>query len=146
MAYANNCSPIRGRTRFQKMIFLLQAKQSSTNSKPDLGFNFVPYDYGPYSKALQLDINDLIERGLIKEEPEMGQFGKYKYKYKITQTGQTLVERLLTKRKYSKHQFEMLHKLLIEIKNDINDKDIDLLLREIYTDYPAYAQFSKYQF
>ena len=128
------------------MIFLLQAKQSNANPKLNLGFNFIPYDYGPYSKALQLDINDLIERGLIKEEPEMGQFGKYKYKYEITKKGQILVKRLLTEHKYSEYQFEMLHKLLIGIKNDINDKDIDLLLREIYTDYPEYAQFSKYLF
>lgn len=133
-----------GRTRFQKMIFLLQATQADTNTRTD--FNFVPYDYGPYSKALQLDVNHLIERDLLEEEPRMDPSGKCMYRYRITEKGKMLVDRLLTEPAYREYQFETVLRRLEEIKSDINDKDLDVLLREIYTKYPEYAQLSKYKF
>lgn len=135
-----------GRTRFQKMIFLLQATQTNAATKLDLGFRFIPYDYGPYSKTLQLDINGLIERGLLKEEPKINDFGKYMYKYEITDEGKMFIDSLLTEPKYCEYQFSEIYRLLMEIKNDVNDKDLDQLLHEIYADYPEYAQFSKYKF
>lgn len=135
-----------GRTRFQKMIFLLQATRADAGTKLDVDFNFIPYDYGPYSKALQLDINGLIERGLLKEEPKINNFGKYMYKYEITDKGRMLVDLLLTEPKYHEYQFGKMHKLLADVKNNVNDKDLDQLLHEIYADYPEYAQFSKYEF
>ncbi|MBI1657680.1 MAG: hypothetical protein IS632_02745 [Thaumarchaeota archaeon] len=144
LAFANSCSPIMGRTRFQKMIFLLQAKQAGTNARTD--FNFVPYDYGPYSKALQLDVNRLIEHDLLEEEPTKGPSGKYMYRYRITEKGKMLVDRLLTEPAYREHQFEAILRRLEEIKSDINGKDLDALLREIYARYPEYAQLSKYKF
>ena len=135
-----------GRTRFQKMIFLLQAKQGDKDPKQDLGFNFIPYDYGPYSGALQLDINDLIERKFLEERPKIDYSGKCMYRYEITENGKMLIDRLLTESKYDEYQFKIMHKVLQEIKSVINEKDMNLLLRDIYTNYPEYAQFSKYKF
>ena len=144
LAFANNCSPIMGRTRFQKMIFLLQATQVASNTRMD--FNFIPYDYGPYSKALQLDVNRLIELSLFEEEPTMDATGKCMYRYRITEKGKMLVDRLLTDTVYGEYHFETTLRRLEEIKSDINGKDLDVLLREIYAKYPEYAQLSKYRF
>ena len=128
------------------MFFLLQTKQNDKSAEQDLGFNFIPYNYGPYSRILQLDINYLIERSFLKEEPEIDRSGKCMYRYEITDKGKMLVDRILNEPEYAEYRFRSLHKILREIKSDINDKKLGLLLREIYTDYPEYAQFSKYEF
>ena len=41
-----------GRTRLQKIVFLLQRKFNT-----NFGYNFVSYFYGPYSRDLQFDVN-----------------------------------------------------------------------------------------
>ena len=135
-----------GRTRFQKMIFLLQTKHGDKDPAHNLGFNFIPYDYGPYSKALQMDINGLIEDRLLEEKPTKNDSGKYMYRYEITNAGKMLVDHLLTEPKYDQHQFKAMYKILQEIKRDVNEKDMYLLLWDIYTNHPEYAQFSKYKF
>ena len=53
--------PIVGRTRFQKLVFLLQTKYGI-----NFGYNFIPYFYGPYSKKLQIDIDWLGAHRSIK--------------------------------------------------------------------------------
>ena len=57
-----------------------------------------------------------------------------------------LVDRLLTEPKYDKHQFGAMYKMLQEIKSDVNEKDMYLLLWDTYTSHPEYTQFSKYKF
>ena len=128
------------------MIFLLQVQQNDLKPRPNLGFNFIPYDYGPYSSILQTDIDGLIGYGLIEEEPKKDRLGKYMYRYEITEKGKMLVDKLLTESRYAKYKLNEPYKLLTEIKYDINNKDLDLLLREVYANYPEYAQFSKYEF
>ena len=135
-----------GRTRFQKMIFLLQAMQNDMPPGLNSEFNFIPYDYGPYSRILQTDIDGLIEYGLMEEEPKENSLGKYMYRYEITEKGKTLVDKLLTGPEYEQYKLNESYKLLREIKDDINSKDLDLLLRDVYARYPEYAQFSKYEF
>ena len=56
---------IRGRKRFQKLIFLLKKKFDI-----NFTYKFVPYLHGPYSKHLQWDINLLRIIGLIDVNPE----------------------------------------------------------------------------
>lgn len=112
----------------------------------NLGFNFIPYDYGPYSKVLQFDINELIERILLEEEPRMNLYGKYMYRYRITEKGKMLVDRLLTEPAYHKYSFSTVLNLLEDIKIHINGMELEALLHEIYTDYPEYARLSKYKF
>jgi uncharacterized protein YwgA len=63
LAHANNGEGIAGRTTFQKMIFILQNKPPWTKLK----YSFIPHDYGPYSQELQVDIDDLIASGLLRE-------------------------------------------------------------------------------
>lgn len=56
---------IRGRTRFQKIVFLLKEKDCI-----NFRYNFIPYYYGPYSYDLQFDINILEAAGLIQVMPQ----------------------------------------------------------------------------
>lgn len=58
---------ISGRTRFQKIVFLLENRDGVS-----LGYHFIPYYYGPYSSELQLEIDMLEASGLIQVVPENG--------------------------------------------------------------------------
>ena len=51
-----------GRKRFQKIVYILQAKEAPFEE------NFSYHYYGPYSSDLQLEIDNLVDKGLIKEE------------------------------------------------------------------------------
>lgn len=51
---------VPGRTRFQKLVFLLQHKENT-----GFHYNFIPYHYGPYSQELQLDLSVLEAGGYI---------------------------------------------------------------------------------
>jgi len=53
---------IRGLTRLNKIIFLLQDEFKLDN------FSFVAFKYGPWSKELDSLVNSLTKRGLIKIE------------------------------------------------------------------------------
>jgi len=57
---------IAGRKRFQKIVFLLQRKYNV-----NIKYKFIPYLFGPYSKALQTDINLLSFLGLTSVRPTM---------------------------------------------------------------------------
>jgi uncharacterized protein YwgA len=81
---------IPGRTRFQKIIFLLENKD-----RISLTYNFIPYYYGPYSSELQLEIDMLEASSLIQVVPEDGNL----YVHCLTEEGRRIaaeVERKMT--------------------------------------------------
>jgi uncharacterized protein YwgA len=57
---------ISGITRFQKLLFLLEAEGAVTPSGD--GFQFEPYKAGPYSSKLYDDLEFLENLGLIESE------------------------------------------------------------------------------
>lgn len=63
---------ITGRTKFQKMIFILQNKGLIFPEK------FKYHYYGPYSSELQLEIDELVDRRIFNENGEGFSF-KYEF-------------------------------------------------------------------
>ena len=147
LAHANGSQPILGRTRFQKMIFLMQEKLAANGAKPAVGLGFVPYDYGPYSKALQQDIDGLIGEGLLESDQiRSPDTGKIMYKYTITGPGEAMADVLMTEPGYREYDFLGAYKTLEGIKEEINGMELGDLLRKVYAEYPEYATYSKYEF
>ncbi len=82
LLYANDCSSIRGRTRFQKILFVFEKEiyeQYGFNNdlKGQQLFNFYAYDYGPFStkayKILEFFINiGMVEKVKTKNILEFG--------------------------------------------------------------------------
>jgi len=75
LLYAYNEAPIKGRTRLQKAVFLLEKealkrKKNRKNSKLVNTFSFFPYNYGPFSKKLMefVELFENLELIKIKEE------------------------------------------------------------------------------
>ena len=142
LTFANDGEPIEGRTRFQKMIFLLLERAKFFTNR----YDFAPHDYGPYSQELQSDIDYLIKEGYVIEERKTREEGKIKYAYSITKNGTAFANRILSNEQLNKFQFSKILELSNEVKDKINHKDLFLLLSEIYDKYPEYAKHSKFRY
>lgn len=143
LTFVNNTEPIGGRTRFQKMVFLLSQHARFFKNK----YDFIPHDYGPYSKELQNDIDYLIKEGFLTEDRITIEDGKIKYEYSITAKGESFVNDVLSNEKLDKKfQFSRVLELSDEVKNELNHQDLYSLLSKIYQEYPEYAKYSKLQY
>ena len=80
---------IEGRTRLQKMVYILKEKE-----KIPFSFKYKPYFYGPYSEELYETIQDLVALNLLKEEIEPKGNGVYQYDYVLTEPGKQYAEKI----------------------------------------------------
>lgn len=143
ITYANDGQPVEGRTRLQKMIFLLLEQAQFLKHS----YDFVAHNYGPYSPELQSDIDYLIREGFLVENYKTVEEGKIKYEYTITTIGGSLIKKILVNKELNKKfRFSKILEIAEKIKSDVNTKDLPSLLSEIYQKYPDYAKYSKYQF
>ncbi len=136
-AHVNEQEPIEGRTRLQKMLFLLSQEYSETSFQ----YRFYPFDYGPYSSTLQSDLDMLIENNFLDEKLGSNLSDRRKYRYSIMVKGTRIVERALDLGRFLK-----MYESCGAIKNHANHMNLDDLLAEIYSKYPYYAKSSIYQF
>ncbi len=142
MVHCSEKQPVEGRTRMQKMLFLLQQEYKSC----DFQYRFHAYDYGPYSNTLQSDVDELIDQGLLQEEPEPLINGKCKYRYSITKKGIKLVEKILAEPKNKKLQLKEIYESSEKIKKYANNLSINELLKDVYSRFPEYTKFSVFEF
>lgn len=139
--------PVRGRTRFQKMMFLLGGEMERMDRGGQTELGFVPHHYGPYSRQLQDDIEGLIGEGMIEERGEESQSGQYMYRYAITARGDGMARALLEDPRYKKYGLDReAYEAVCRIKERVNGMEIRDLLEEVYAAHPEYAQYSKYEF
>jgi len=125
------------------MVFLLLAKANFFKE----GYDFIPHNYGPYSTELQSDIDDLIRDGFVRDSFKTVEEGKIKYEYAITSTGASVLEKLLLDQTLDrKFGFSQVLEIAEEIKREVNSKDLPSLLADIYSEYPDFGRYSKYEF
>lgn len=140
LAHANDCTPIKGRTRFQKIIFLFE--QSMLGKKgAEQTYSFTPYNFGPYSVMLQYDVNELVEDGYLKLDMVTLDSDKYIYNYNLTENGRFYIENVLNTHE---EKLQDAYESLKIIKAEANETDLDALLRKMYSEYPEYARNSIY--
>lgn len=139
LMYANDAETIEGRTRLQKMVFLLEQELKDLSQDPIDGvdYNFIPYDYGPFSKALYDDMDSMSEEGWVEDSEEKMEDGQVKYDYEITEEGEEFVEdQLLTA------EGQLIVDIAKELKREYNDVLLSDLIEEVYSEYPEYAENS----
>ncbi len=137
--YADDEGVIEGRTRLQKMVFLLEQElkeQSETVIEAE-NYNFVPYDYGPFSKSLYDDIDKMSEKGLVTDCKREINDGQVKYNYEVTDEGKQFVESQL-----STEEGELIYKLAKSIEREYNDVLLSTLIEDVYSEYPKFAEKS----
>lgn len=143
--YAHNEEPIEGRTRLQKMIFLLQKKFEEEDGGLPISdkYSFTPYDYGPFSQPLYADLDEL--RGedsdsekFVVERSDTFDRGKIKYQYELTCTGTAFIEDELA----DDVKFQEILQKSEEIKGEFNHLSLNQVIERVYSEYPEYAENS----
>lgn len=127
---------IRGRTRLQKFVFLIQEKFGKELPGK---YNFIPYDYGPFAKPLAEDMHDLREEGFIDKEEIPRGSDAVEHRYKLTEKGEKELEDML-------EEFEIDEDIQRKIKENIVEEwdkgSLRALLSYVYSEYPQYAENS----
>jgi uncharacterized protein YwgA len=114
-------------------------RQNSKREK-EISFKFRPWIYGPYSKDVVDDLEDLRKTGLIYERSEpfrksgLGE-KKVGYIYTLTPTGARLASEFL-----EKVSFDTVKKL--QNLRAFNEMELDKFLRHIYHNYPRFVKYS----
>ena len=79
-----------GKTRFQKLVCLLEARAKSLELQ--IGFPFELYLHGPYSRELTRMIESLVRDGMLEEKGELTPAGNIQFGYSLTPEGAKTVE------------------------------------------------------
>lgn len=114
--------PIRGRTRLQKIIYLLK-----TRYKIPFSFNFRPYYYGPYSDELSNLISFLNALNFTEERAEFLDLGIIRFNYTLTEKGKKYVEN--TEKNLDDETLRIIKKLKESIK-ELSTVDTPKLIAE----------------
>jgi len=139
LLYADEEHQIDGRTRFQKLIFLMQMEGNLNDLDPTDTYRFEPYDYGPFSSTLYDDLDSHIERGLIEDSKEEldEEDDIVKYEYQLESDGQEFVEEQV-----SENEFERIVQEAERIIEEYGDIPLPELIDLVYSKYPDYAENS----
>jgi len=84
--------PIRGRTRFQKIVCVLKNKFGVP-----FDFKFKSYYYGPYSKDLADTLSLLEGTNLVTEKMETLGTGIVRYNFELSEKGKEIAEKIVSK-------------------------------------------------
>lgn len=124
--------PIRGKTRLQKEMFLVEKKLKELGIKRPHSFR--PYIHGPFSRELYNDVYWLEFENVIEEKPYFSDEGGVYYEFQLTPKGIKEVESLLK----DKDLREVYDKIKI-IKQEYNQMNLAYLVRKIHELYPQYV-------
>ena len=105
---------LKGRTRLQKITYLLKEKYGF-----DLSYKFMPYYYGPYADDVQNTIDTLSRLDIIKVEPVFLGEGRLLYVHTLTERGKQLTNEV--EREIPKEEKEKLWRAIDELNELGND-------------------------
>jgi hypothetical protein len=117
--------------RVQKSMFLL-AQDPETTLGPDERYQFVPYNYGPMSKQIYADLDELVDEGLIRPGPVEGQTWTI---YKASPNGLLAAQRLVDD--MEARDIPIARKLF-EIKRLVVGMTFAELVQYVYERFPDY--------
>src|SRR5437660_8101092 len=87
---------VQGRTRFQKLVFLVQ-KKAEAKKIPSSKYRFELYHYGPFSADLSTQLERLVSMGYLTMIPETTPGGYTGYQYRLTSSGEAFMEEMSAK-------------------------------------------------
>jgi len=139
LLYATKEGRIDGRTRFQKLIFLMQKEGALDELSPTDTYRFKPYDYGPFSSTLYDDLDEHIERELIDDAIEKlnEEDDIVKYEYQLKDEGWNFIEERL-----STTEIKQIVEEAERIMGKYGDLPLPELIDLVYSKYPEYAKNS----
>ena len=134
---ADNGAPIHGRTRLEKLAFIIQMKviEGLHLGVTNESYEFRPFNYGPYTKEVLDDLVSLQMVGLaqIDGEPDTEQT------FQITKQGQAAVQRLLADKRIPPILVEEIRK----VKTVYGKLSLDKLIGLVYSQWPEFTEKSE---
>src|SRR5690348_9978728 len=105
--------------RLQKGMFLFAQEASVRRAEK---YDFVPYNYGPMSRAIYGDLDAMADRALIQRVPVEGQSWS---RFKVTDSGVAAANRILDR---AMQEAPEAAQYLYATKATVNGKSFDALL------------------
>jgi uncharacterized protein YwgA len=127
--------PIRGRTRLQKLLFLLYEEGKLKGIVKDR-HQYIPHKAGPFSTDVLDSIEFLRQLGLVKDFGYLDQTDEVQ-DFLLSPKGVEVA------RKMRSIIDDRIWKTIEAIKSEYNSMDLNELLRYIYARYPEYAIHSE---
>lgn len=121
--------------RLQKGMFLFAMEGGVPPSEQ---YDFEPYNYGPMSRELYRDLDDLAADGLLRAVEVSGHSWQ---RYLSTPEGNERARALLDEDEAPLDSAQKLY----EIKRSIVDKNFAKLLNDVYDRYPTFASRSVFR-
>lgn len=121
---------LRGKTRFQKLMFLIQ-KYALEENVGKLEYGFKLYHHGPFSTELSSIVNSLVLRNYLQEVVEATPSGYLRYAYKLTTEGKDVVEEVLQKELIPSGLIKIIHKTVTLYGN----LPLELLVKKAYEQF-----------
>lgn len=121
--------------RIQKAMFLLNADPGIALPAGQ-SYSFSPYNYGPMSKRVYTDLDDLVAAGLVRKLAVSGQSWS---RYVASPSGLLAGEKIAVK---AADVNLLAAKKLWEVKQIVANKTFDELLQFIYDRHPEYQERS----
>ena len=130
-------SPVRGKTRLQKEVFL--AQKALRDRKIKRLYGFMPYHYGPFSRQLYRDIEWLKQKGLVavKSHSTDGE-GVYR-EFHLTSEGKREVERVL-----QDEEMRDVYEIVKRVKEQYDNMPLVRLVEYTHRAFPEYKRNYKY--
>jgi uncharacterized protein YwgA len=119
------------RVRVQKAIYILQ--ESGPEDWRNL-FEYMAWDWGPFSKDLAAALDRLVEEGFLKVEP----VPYHHPRFRTTNSGERHVRHLI------EHLDSQRAEFIAEVRRYVTSRSFDQLLREVYGAYPEMAARSRF--
>ena len=124
--------PIKGRTRLQKEVFLLQ--KALVYRKIRRLYPFMPYHYGPFSRELYRDFGWLEYKKLAKERIIKNNADGVYRDFRLTSKGITETRNFKAKKEMSE-----IYEIVKEIKQKYNQMPLRSLVQYTHETWPEYV-------
>jgi uncharacterized protein YwgA len=128
-------APIRGRTRLQKLTFLVQQELKKRQTKGI--YSFRPFKLGPYSTEIYRDVAWLQLENVILEHIESLSDGTNYSSFNLSAKGLDEVMKLLRN-----DQWVLVYNIVSEIKKHFGNMDLEKLVDRVHREYPDYKSGS----
>ena len=121
---------INGKTRFQKLMFLIQIN-APRKSLSKLDYGFMLHYYGPFSTELSSIIDNMVHRNYLQEDVEATSSEYLRYTYRLTSEGRAIVEEVIQKEVIP---FSLI-KIIRKIAANYGNLPLELLVRKAYEQF-----------
>jgi len=141
IAVVNNLKVVSGKTRFMKILFLLKKESGLTERELRGFYQFRAGKYGPFSRGVEKDLEELQEYGFVKVEvkpvstSEFNEEQGYLHIYELVPEKMDVVKETLNN--LPRNTVQRLSNL-----ESFNRMPLIELLRYVYVKYPDYIKNS----